>query len=170
MRLAFLLAVGLALSGCVSTAGTLDSSADRLRLNERAAKRTATVTLVSGEHFRADGFRVDAESASWTDPATGQVQTFAREDVARVRFLRHGRGALEGAAIGAVAGFATGAALAVLPQQGRCAPEDYFCGDPTARAVFYGAATGVVSLVGGAGAGALFPNKLVWEGTPRRRP
>lgn len=168
-------AAALALSGCVSTAGTLDSAQDRTRLNARAAQQTATVTLVSGETFRARGFRVDADEASWTDPGTGQLVVFDRTDVARVRFIRRGQGMLDGAALGAGTGFVAGAG-AVLTACGAPYPNEAFpfpdpCASPRlVNAAITGAVTGVLGGIVGAVASPAAGRKQVWKGSARRRP
>ena len=117
MRRPALLGLILLLSGCVSTTRTLDVSdaASRQAISERAGRQRALVTVRGEQPVPADGLRIDADSTSWTDRASGAVRSVSTRDVDRVSFSRadpEGRiDALTGLVVGAAAGAVAGAIL-----------------------------------------------------------
>jgi hypothetical protein len=97
------LLVLFAITGCSST--RIASTGDDLgTVNLLAERRVAHVTLAGGEIVRARALLIEADSVSWVDARTGEFRTAATPQVREVRFTSRGRGALEGAGLGAAIG------------------------------------------------------------------
>ena len=109
-----LLTIVAAVSACAHTSyvGLPDAGACR-RLNERTAGRRATVILISGAGFQAQGVLVTPDSTSWLDPRTDDLRTVPTEQVLELQLVSHGKGALQGFGIGVLSGAVTGAFLGI---------------------------------------------------------
>ncbi len=101
MRL-LLLAV-LAATGCTSTRTLAPDPEGLARVNRTYETRPARLMLASGQYVHARALRLDADSTTWIDPATGILQRAATADIVYVERVRRGRGAWQGAALTGVA-------------------------------------------------------------------
>ena len=166
MRSGLLLLV-LVLSGCTSTKGSLADEGARKRLNVVAANRAVRVVLADGSVAEARLFRADRDSASWASRA-GVVSTVPLADVRRVGFVTHGAGALDGLAVGALAGAGVGLVFNGIASKS-CGDYDVICGSAPAH---FGATAAVFSVLGalaGPLPGAFFGHQTVWKGPPAIR-
>ncbi len=134
-KLALLLVLGLlvmALTGCVHVRPVDPQAAPSFaELNRQAQKKSATVRLYAEPYAvvvrRADGgsrakvidyrevtvrsLQVTPDSTSWLNARTHQLETVSTAQIKEIRFVRRGRGALEGLGIGLLSGAALGAVL-----------------------------------------------------------
>lgn len=100
-----LLVLLLVLAGCTHTrTADFSSVATRDEVNFRA-DRGHPVIHIKGEPSRqALALQIAADSATWIDKKSGEARAASTSSVEAVAFRRDGYGALEGAAIGTVAG------------------------------------------------------------------
>ena len=113
----FALVAALALTGCVHTRTVHpgdQADPSFVRINRLGARKTATVLLADGRAFKARSLQMARDSTSWFYAGTDQFDHIATDEIHEVRFVRRGRGALEGFMLGLVGGAATGAALGYL--------------------------------------------------------
>ena len=104
-----LLGLLMLLSGCVATTQALDVSdaASRQAVSERAGRQRVRVVLRNQPPATAAALRIDADSTSWSDPATQTIRTVSNRDVVHVSFA----GADRQPAWKPATGFAVGAAV-----------------------------------------------------------
>lgn len=151
------LTILLVATGCSHQQSLRVSEADGLaQFNARAAERTATVTLHSGQRHSARALRVAPDSTSWIVPESNEVVSVPTGDVADVRFRNQGRGARDGFLGGALGAGAFGAliGLASGSEEGSCI---VLCsaGEKAATlGIGLGLIGGVVGLVAGAASGS----------------
>jgi hypothetical protein len=121
VRLAALLAIVVtALTGCTHTRPLFLASPEaRTELNRRAEAVTVLVTLRGDTQVRARALRVEADSTSWLDPASGAVRSVPTADLATVRFTDRGRGVAEGSGLGLLIGAGFGLLLRAVSGDSR---------------------------------------------------
>jgi hypothetical protein len=120
MRRIYLLIPGAVfLASCTHTRA-LDPSAEHVRavVNERAERSTATLTLATGERFRAQSLHVAPDLVTWMDAASGEDHAIPSSDVISVQFRGRARGAFEGLGIGMLVGGGAGALLGAATYEG----------------------------------------------------
>ena len=101
VRIALVLVL-VSLAGCTHTSALGGEGSDsRERLNGLAPDRPVEVTLVSGEVIRARGVHVAEDVTTWFDRDTGSIGEAPTREIARVTYAHHGRGAADGAMVGA---------------------------------------------------------------------
>ncbi len=165
----------LVLTGCttVKTVDLSDSTAEEsvsvkgsrtvsyASVNKRAQRKKAHVRLADGRTLKVARLQVTRDSTSWLDSGTRRFETVATADIKEIRFVKHGKGALEGlgggllmgAAFGAILGFAGG-------DDPPCQSGTWFCWRFTAGekaafgAVALGAVGGLLGVLTGAGVGS----------------
>ena len=116
MRL-FLLLLLAALAGCTSTYAYRVDLADadrRQQVTERAARQDVTVRVQGETGVPARALSVRADSATWTDPATGAARTVATHRLSAVTFPGSSASPLRALALGAGGGALAGAAVGAL--------------------------------------------------------
>ena len=103
-----LLLTALVLTGCAGSTHTVrpDALADA---NRQWAGRAVTVVLADRTAHPAEALRVDRDSATWVDPATGALRSAATAEVATVERRDRTRSALRTAGVGALVGTLAGA-------------------------------------------------------------
>ncbi len=142
------------------------SSADYASLNQHALRQQAIVTLLDGRAFYADKLQFAPDSTSWLDPNTRSVMAVHTTKVSDVRFVRRGRGALEGLGIGLLGGVLTGALIGLA---GGDEPEDFGClpvCTAKAKAFFGGITFGAIGGLIGLPIGAMAGSKDVYHIEP----
>ena len=79
------------------------------KINRLARKRkSALIALANGRALKVSSLQVTPDSTSWLDPETGRFESVATAEIREIRFVRHGKGALEGLGIGFFGGFFVG--------------------------------------------------------------
>lgn len=149
------------LPGCVSTQHLQPPPEGRSdpvqlsRVNARAAtaKGSVRVHLADKRRFWAHDLRLTPDTTSWS--RQGQSTTVPTQDVRRVVFIQHGRGALGRAAWGFLAGGATMAAVGAGTYEG----PGYFQLSRGQAATITGLFYGVASVLPGALVGAAFRHR-----------
>lgn len=105
--LSTILLVVLTANGCASVhhiRNAEDASVAYTEINRLAERKSAKVTLTSGQTNRAQDLQISPDSSAWLDPASGQRLRFATEDLHQVQFRNQLSGALTAFGIGALAG------------------------------------------------------------------
>ncbi|MGB3544836.1 hypothetical protein [Rubrivirga sp.] len=147
----------LVASGCVQTSALdLESAPLRSDINDRAALETTLVTLAWGETVRARLFHIAPDVATWLDPKTRRFRSVPASDVARVRFVHRGRGALEGGGLGLLVagGLAAATYAAAVPGSD---------GWGTLAVYYVGVNTAPPLILGGAIVGGVAGSKRAYE-------
>ncbi len=153
------LALVFVLAGCAVPAQTVD----RARLGDAAADldgRSGTVLLSDGTVWTADALRLDPDTTSWIDAATGTLRAAPTSSVAEVRTRDPGDTVARSALVGAVVVGAAGGALWGLV----CSDPTLGCGGPTPLAV--GAGLVPAGALWGGTLGALRPPARRWPLAP----
>ncbi len=106
------LALSVAAVGCTNTTVMNPSNfVACARLNKGADGRKTTLSLLDGREVNTDGLLLAPDSTSWFDARTDELRTVPTAEVVEVRFVKRGKGALEGLGIGLLTGALTGAVL-----------------------------------------------------------
>ena len=74
------------------------------RINNRAERGTAVLTMRSRMRIPARGLKMAQDSSFWTDHATGTSRHTATSEIVRVEFLERRPGAVDGFWVGAATG------------------------------------------------------------------
>jgi hypothetical protein len=137
----------LVITGCSSTR-IASTGNDLAAVNLLAEGRVARVTLAGGEVVRARALLIETDSVSWVDAGTGEFKMAATPQLREVRFTRHGRGAVQGAGLGAAIVGGYGALLMAASWTPTCESTEYMgCflhGQSAAQAALWGALVGIV--------------------------
>jgi|FaiFalFF_MnMetaG_3_1042247.scaffolds.fasta_scaffold00877_1 hypothetical protein len=107
------------------------------KAQRRLEGRKAEVVLRDGRRFRADGVEVSPEAVVWWEAGSGTRHSASPGDVEAVCYRDRGRGALEGAGLGLLAGAGGMAAYgAIAASASDCPPNAWLCfNHPVAGAV-----------------------------------
>ena len=143
MRSLALLALAV-LTGCGTYAYPLntDDARSRQRMTERVADRDVVVRVQGQAGVQARALSIRADSTTWTDLATGAVQTVATDQLRGVTIPGSDRGVLGTTLLGVGGGLLTGAAVGALSYKFPNGPID-----SRTDAATFGAAS--AALVGG---------------------
>lgn len=152
LRLLPLIVIALWGSGCAGSKITLGP--DRFADAERQwTGRPLTLVLYDGSTTPADALRLDADSASWVDPRTGEMHHVPTSTIVWVRERNRLRGTARVARWGAIGGAVFGAAAGGFLGYGfGCCTTTEVIGSAT-YGVFGGATLG--ALYGAAGGGVV---------------
>ncbi len=152
-----LLLLGLAASGCVSTAPVSLASPDgRTEVNARSERSPSTLYLVGQGRRVIRDLHVGPEATTWTDRITGEACSAATSDVVAVTFRPERRVILKWAAVGVAVGAVLGGIASTQDQGG------IISFTPLAYTAIFGLGGGQIA----AGASALPVYRYVYE--PRR--
>jgi len=134
-------------------------------LNRRAGQHNVAVALANGAVYYGRALQMAADSTSWLVEDAYEVKSVATHDVVAVEIQNRGRGALEGLAMGAVAGTLTGVALGlIIGDDPPC--EDGWCLFRTTaeeKAQMFGVLLGTTSALGGLVRGAVRGSRDVYQ-------
>ena len=75
------------------------------KINRLAQRKKALVALADGRALKVSSLQMTPDFTSWLDPETGRFESVATAEIREIRFVRHGKGALEGLGIGFFGGF-----------------------------------------------------------------
>ena len=103
-----LIALAILASGCSHTRTHHLDSDHRADVNARASRGKAVVTLRSGVQVTSSTLRLDSQTASWTDPESGEAFEVPLEEVATVRVRDPRSFVLRDLGIGLAAGVVAG--------------------------------------------------------------
>ncbi len=161
------------------------ASQEELRAIEREADgRTVALKLAPDRALEVKGFHAGGETLSWTGPPAGAAPV---TDLREATVVRRGTGLLQGAGIGALAGFATGMVLGIISntfcstgrQDGFSGGQPYYpnnsCSYTTGPSFAGGAVIGAIfggllvlpSAIIGGGVGAFIGSPLTFTSAPR---
>ena len=127
---------------------------DYTSLNQRALQKQAIVTLMDGRTVPADKLRFAPDSTSWIDPNTRKVMTVRTTGVSNIRFVRRGKGALQGFGIGLLGG-AVGGAIIGIAISDESADAPFTPGAaPFTVGIFFGGVGGLIGIPIGAAIGS----------------
>ncbi len=105
----------LLFAGCTSHHSVQAEKADDYTsLNKRAKGNKAKVTFLDGQWVLAKNLQFAPDSTSWIDPGTGETQKVSSTEIADIRFLRHGKGAVAGLGVGLAVGALTGVLIGAV--------------------------------------------------------
>jgi len=151
MRYTVSLLALLVLTGCTSTrVADLGAPTTHAAINEKAQRQITHMRLTDGRTMQVTYLRLDADSASYID-GKGDVRSIAADQIASVRFTRHGQGALQGLGVGVLAGGGGGALIGLISST-TCREDDWFCG-PGVNAAVFGTLLGAIGGMVGLGLG-----------------
>ena len=128
------------------------------KLNRLARGKVATVLLADGRELKVGTLQVTPDSTSWLDPETGRFESVATAEIQEMRFVRHGKGALEGLGMGLLVGAVVGGALGA---SARC--EGWCFVSQGELALIGGAVLGGIGALVGAPIGAAVGSKEIFH-------
>lgn len=87
---------------------------DFQNINALATNHESVIISTRGSSFRAKQMHISPDSISWMDAQTLRDKTMDIGEIAEIKFVRHGKGALEGMGAGFLVGASIGAMVGLL--------------------------------------------------------
>lgn len=157
------LLLGTVLAGCIHTQSLhVSSPAERAAFNARAEGTEARIALVDGTTSTGHSVRVAPDVTRWTDPQTGP-RSAPTSEIASIRYVDRGRGALEGAGLGFVGGGLFGG---LVGTDGGAEPDEMELFTVTPEQILLGFA--IVGTVIGTFVGMARGSRIVYRVSPQR--
>lgn len=166
IRLLLLATLLFFVTGCTHQRAVMPTEAESVvELNKRAGQHAVTVTLADGTVYFGRALQMAPDSTSWLMIDSHEVKSVATSEVVVIEIRNRGRGALEGLAMGAVAGSASGAVLSLIDGDDPPCDNGWFCLSLTAgeKAQLFGIAFGVIGGLGGLVKGAVKGSRDVYR-------
>ena len=157
------LLLGTVLAGCTHTQPLhVSSPAERAAFNAQAEGTEARIALVDGTPSTGHSVRVAPDVTRWTDLQTGP-RSAPTSEIASIRYVDRGRGALEGAGLGLVGGGLIGG---LVGTDGGAEPDEMEVFTVTPEQILLGFA--IIGTVIGAVVGMARGHRTIYRVSPQR--
>ena len=116
------------------------------QLEQLSRRHPCTVRSIDGTKYKARFLLVDQDSTSWTHLESRTTQRIATHQIREIRFVRRGKGLVEGLGLGFITGACMGGAIGVMMGSS----DDSAATPPHEDFLFGAAALGIpMALIGG---------------------
>ena len=99
------------------------------RINRLARRKQVLLTLADGRALKVSSLQATPDSTSWFNKDTDRFETVATAEIQEIRFVKRGKGALQGLGLGLLTGAVLGAIVARGEVTVNGATDEQLCGE-----------------------------------------